>query len=189
MTDGDAAPRRDRILSAAASEFAQHGFAGARVERIAATAGVNKQLLFHYFGSKRGLHHAALRSLLERPAAPAQPTTPPAERLRGLVVQLTGTVEAHPALLAILASPGSDPETERLARDWTDRAKRQGRQILQDGQKSGYLRDDADVDSVAEVVVGAALGWAAASDRGTAGRRHSYLESLLRMTVEYCSWR
>ena len=188
MAEGDAAPRRDRILSAAASEFAQHGFAGARVERIAAAAGVNKQLLFHYFGSKRGLHQAALRSLLERPATPTQPTTPPAERLRGLAVQLTGTAEAHPALLAILASPGSEPETESLARNWRDRAGSQARQILQDGQKSGYLRDDADVDVVSEVIVGAALGWAVAGDRETAGRRHAYLEALLRMTVEYCSW-
>lgn len=189
MAEDGAAPRRDRILSAAALEFAQRGFAGARVERIAAAAGVNKQLLFHYFGSKRGLHDAALRLLLERPPAPAQATKSPTERLRGLALELTATVEEHPALLALLASPGSEPETERLAGDWRDRAMRQARQILQDGQKSGYLRDDAEVDAVSEVIVGSALGWAAAGDHETAGRRQSYLDTLLRMSVEYCSWR
>src|SRR5262249_55879424 len=53
--------RAIRIASAAKQEFAKRGFAGARVERIARTAGVNKQLLFYYFHSKRGLFQAAVR--------------------------------------------------------------------------------------------------------------------------------
>ncbi|HEY2861533.1 MAG TPA: TetR/AcrR family transcriptional regulator [Terracidiphilus sp.] len=51
---------RDRILEAALSEFAGHGLAGARTERIAAAAGVNKALLYYYFESKEKLYIAAL---------------------------------------------------------------------------------------------------------------------------------
>ena len=50
-----------RIVSAARQEFARRGFAGARIERIAKLAGVNKQLLFYYFHSKRGLFQTAVR--------------------------------------------------------------------------------------------------------------------------------
>ena len=50
-----------RIAAAAKQEFAKRGFAGARVDRIARAAGVNKQLLFYYFQSKRGLFQAAVR--------------------------------------------------------------------------------------------------------------------------------
>src|SRR5438046_554474 len=49
-----------RIVAAAREEFARRGFAGARVEQIARRAGVNKQLLFYYFHSKRGLFQAVL---------------------------------------------------------------------------------------------------------------------------------
>jgi TetR/AcrR family transcriptional regulator len=47
-----------RILEAATSEFAAHGYAGARVGEIAARAGVNKQLISYYFGGKEGLYRA-----------------------------------------------------------------------------------------------------------------------------------
>jgi TetR/AcrR family transcriptional regulator len=47
---------RTRILDAAKAEFAALGYAGARVDRIAAAAGVNKRMLYHYFGNKRDLY-------------------------------------------------------------------------------------------------------------------------------------
>ncbi|MDP4505989.1 TetR/AcrR family transcriptional regulator [Nonomuraea turcica] len=47
-----------RILQAALEEFAAKGFAGARVNEIAARAGVNKQLISYYFGGKEGLYQA-----------------------------------------------------------------------------------------------------------------------------------
>lgn len=55
-----------RILAAAEESFAERGLAGARTERIAARAGVNKALLYYYFGSKRNLYRAVLRNLLEQ---------------------------------------------------------------------------------------------------------------------------
>lgn len=46
---------RRRVLAAATSAFARRGFEGARVDSIAARAKANKQLIYHYFGSKQGL--------------------------------------------------------------------------------------------------------------------------------------
>jgi AcrR family transcriptional regulator len=54
----DAEATRRRILQAATAEFAAHGIAGARVDRIAASAGANKSLIYAYFGSKDGLFDA-----------------------------------------------------------------------------------------------------------------------------------
>src|SRR3954462_14991298 len=54
----DAAATRARILEAAAAEFANFGIAGARVDRIADTAGANKAMLYRYFGSKDDLFEA-----------------------------------------------------------------------------------------------------------------------------------
>ncbi len=54
------AETRDRILQAALTEFAAQGLAGARMDRLAAAAGVNKALLYYYFKSKEKLYLAAL---------------------------------------------------------------------------------------------------------------------------------
>ena len=59
----DAAASREGLMNAAVAEFVRKGFAGARVDAIAASAGVNKQLVYHYFGSKQGLYLAALESV------------------------------------------------------------------------------------------------------------------------------
>jgi TetR/AcrR family transcriptional regulator len=57
---------RARILEAATHEFSANGLAGARTERIAEAAGVNKALLYYYFRSKQELYNAALEDLAEK---------------------------------------------------------------------------------------------------------------------------
>src|SRR5437764_14249772 len=54
--------RRERIVAAAMDQFAAHGYEGARVEAIAAAAGVAKGAVFGYFTSKAGLFLAAYES-------------------------------------------------------------------------------------------------------------------------------
>jgi len=46
---------RQRIFDAAVTEFAENGYAGARIDRIAEIAGVNKQRIYAYFTDKDGL--------------------------------------------------------------------------------------------------------------------------------------
>ena len=60
------AETRGRILDSALSEFALHGLAGARTERIATAANVNKALLYYYFESKEKLYVAALEMIAGR---------------------------------------------------------------------------------------------------------------------------
>jgi TetR/AcrR family transcriptional regulator len=60
---------RSRILDAATREFSANGLAGARTERIAEAAGVNKALLYYYFRSKHALYEAALEAVASRIAA------------------------------------------------------------------------------------------------------------------------
>ena len=51
---------RDTILRSAAAEFAMEGLAGARMDAIARSAGVNKALLYYYFHDKDALYGAVL---------------------------------------------------------------------------------------------------------------------------------
>lgn len=60
---------RERILAAALVEFSRQGFAGGRVDAIARRAGINKRMLYHYFGDKQGLFRAVmLRKMVQREA-------------------------------------------------------------------------------------------------------------------------
>jgi TetR/AcrR family transcriptional regulator len=54
---------RQALLDAAEAAFAEHGFAGARVEAIAKAAGYNQGLIFRYFGDKLGLYAEVLRRI------------------------------------------------------------------------------------------------------------------------------
>lgn len=56
---------RERILSAATDVFAAQGLDGARVDEIADRAGINKRMLYHYFGNKDDLFAAVLDQLYE----------------------------------------------------------------------------------------------------------------------------
>jgi TetR/AcrR family transcriptional regulator len=55
-----------RILDAALREFSSLGMAGARMDQIAAAAGVNKALLYYHFDSKENLYAAALEMIAGR---------------------------------------------------------------------------------------------------------------------------
>jgi AcrR family transcriptional regulator len=62
----DSQDTKRRIFEAATAEFTAHGIAGARVDRIAAAAGANKQLLYAYFGNKRELFEAVVADHVTR---------------------------------------------------------------------------------------------------------------------------
>src|SRR5579864_4172109 len=57
---------RTAILRAALVEFAREGLAGARMDAIAEAAGVNKALLYYYFGDKETLYGAILDRFFDK---------------------------------------------------------------------------------------------------------------------------
>lgn len=131
-----------RIISAAGEEFSRHGFDGARVARIARQAGVNKQLLFYYFHSKRGLFSAVLgqgAAELERAlSALPVPGRDPLERIRAALAQLFDFLAHHPDLVLLLTSAGRSD-----ARPFAPAIK-QLVVLLAEGQGRGRVRDDVD---------------------------------------------
>src|SRR6187200_3680066 len=82
----DPQPTRDRVIAAAAVEFAARGFDGAKVDRIAARARVNKAMLYYHFKNKADLYRAILRdlfqSMAEAVAASRVEGGPPADQLK-----------------------------------------------------------------------------------------------------------
>jgi len=102
----DSAPTRDALLAAGTEAFAAHGFGGARVDQIAASAGVNKAMISYHFGGKAGLHRAILEAslgaLAERLARTRKERLSADARLRSFVEAFVETVESQPFLPQML---------------------------------------------------------------------------------------
>lgn len=144
--------------------------------RIAEAAAVNKQLLFHYFHSKAGLHGAVAELVAGRSVIPTPAGKTPAERLRPLIDELVRTARDHGALL-------SDA--------WRSQATKIVAAIVEDGQRSGHFRDDVDPDTISELVVNASVGAAtmgAVAQRADASSSR-FAGSLAQVIIDYASWR
>lgn len=94
----DSAATRARLLDAAYDEFLGRGLAGARVDRIAAAAGANKQAIYAYFGSKDALFDAVLDARLQ---ALADLVAFDVDDLPGYVGSLFDYFVAHPGILRL----------------------------------------------------------------------------------------
>jgi AcrR family transcriptional regulator len=104
----DSTATKARLLDAATDEFAAHGIAGARVDRIAAAANANKQLIYAYYGNKDQLFDAVLtrcfRALTEDvPFAP--------DDLAGYVGRLFDYLVEHPDVLRLATWAGLERPT------------------------------------------------------------------------------
>jgi AcrR family transcriptional regulator len=91
---------RQRILEAAMAEFSTYGIAGARVDRIARTAGCNKNLIYIYFESKQTLFTTILQKHLTR-VYEDLPFTP--DDLPAYAVRVFDFAMTHPELMRLMA--------------------------------------------------------------------------------------
>lgn len=98
MPPRDAQSTKARILRTAIAEFAEHGYSGGRVERIARDAESNVRMIYAYFGNKDGLFDAALTSAIQSMAS----TVPPRpEDLPAWAGELFDYHQREPAALRI----------------------------------------------------------------------------------------
>jgi TetR/AcrR family transcriptional regulator len=147
----DAERSRELLLQAALEEFAAKGFSGARVQDIAARAGVNKQLISYYFGGKEGLYQAIQHRWLEAEAAFTDPDLPLDALLTGYL--RAALAEPHLArLLAWSAVEGASlPGQAVISLGPEDIAD------LERRQRNGELAADLDPFSVGLALMGAVL--------------------------------
>jgi len=107
MSNTDEAPDpREAVLDAAAEEFAQRGFRGARVDSIARRAGVNKAMLYYRVGGKTDLYREVLLRaqglLLQRLAAALVDDGRPKDTLRAYVHEFLDFAREHPEVPAMV---------------------------------------------------------------------------------------
>lgn len=77
VPERDAAQTKSRVLEAARQEFTQRGFDAGKLDRIAASAGVNKRTIYSHFGSKRSLFREMLSRNITRIGEAVDPAAVP----------------------------------------------------------------------------------------------------------------
>jgi TetR/AcrR family transcriptional regulator len=145
---------RARILGAARIEFVTHGLSGGRVDRIAEQSGVNKNLIYHYFGSKDALYLAVLERIYADLRSHQQDQDlrglPPVEGMKRLVSNTFDHFVATPDLIRLMSIENIH-YAEHLKSSSSTKALYSGlldtiRILLKRGQEEGVFR--ADVDAV-----------------------------------------
>ena len=140
----------EKILRAAKKLFAQKGRA-AKMEEVAAEAGVSKGLAYHYFPGKDAIFVALLRQMIV-----------PADELHSIILKMPGTPGERLARIvsAMVERRRRDPEfyqffsqameEDNLPPDLMEEMKKQGslvhkilRQLIVEGQATGEIAKDS----------------------------------------------
>lgn len=169
----DPVRNQDRILKAATGEFARFGLGGARVDRISARAGVNKRMLYYYYGNKEDLFLAVLEASYARirnaERALHLADLDPLEAMRKLVAFTWNYYLAHPEFLTLLNSENLH-RARHVKRSQNIVAMHSPfvamiKQVLERGARAGQFRRG--VDPVQLYISIAALGYFYLSNRYT----------------------
>jgi AcrR family transcriptional regulator len=150
----DAARTRAEILDVATQEFSRAGFAGARVDEIAARTRTTKRMIYYYFGGKEQLFTAVLERAYSEIRMAEQELDvehlDPVAAIRRLAELTFDHHEAHPDFIR-LVSIENIHEAEHIAA--SEELGKIGspaleviRRILETGRRSGLFT--ADVDAV-----------------------------------------
>jgi AcrR family transcriptional regulator len=140
MVTRDAEATKARIFEAATAEFAAHGIAGARVDRIAQNAQANKQLIYAYFGDKQQLFYKVLdKTMVDVAASVSSDITD----LDKWVDEHIDYHKEHPELLRLLMWEALEVPTEETCRSEA-RAERYAvkKEKIADAQALGLARAD-----------------------------------------------
>lgn len=149
MVVRDREATKAKLLEAALAEFAKHGIAGARVDRIAAKAGCNKAMIYAYFGSKEDLFDEVLRIQIAR-VIEAVPITP--DDLPGYAGRLFDFYRQQPELLSLAGYHRLENGFEAISKAERD-AHAEKIAAVAEAQRAGVLPRDFDAEELLALVV------------------------------------
>lgn len=140
------------ILDAALREFADYGYSGARVDRIAYEAGVSKPLIYDYFGDKDAIYAAALEEVYvqirEGEKALELGSLSPELAIRELVQFTMDHYRQKPWFISMLATEnlrgGKSIRKIHNGANLQSTLIEQLRNVLERGRREGVFRADVD---------------------------------------------
>jgi len=146
FTEAERKERRIEIIEAAVREFAEHGYHGADVGKIAAEAGVAKGTIYNYFANKEdlfvGVVHSGMDQLVNQLAEIASGRGDPLARLRKAVLESLKFTERNLGIYqvmineAVRSCPGAVTECGSMHKTVLDIIEDMIKQCIAAGQLS-----------------------------------------------------
>lgn len=151
---------KERIIKAAAQEFAEHGLAGARVDRIAEKAGANKAMIYYHFSSKEKLYQTIIEDHVNDIISSMKENIQSSQSLEDLLAQMALThatcFGANPVLQRIFLRELAQPEGPMLdvIVKLIKGSKVPARimELLREGKEKGELRDFDEKQALASFI-------------------------------------
>ncbi|MRD45909.1 TetR/AcrR family transcriptional regulator [Caenimonas koreensis] len=148
----DAERSQATILSAARDEFAESGLGGARMDRIAERAGLNKRLIYYYFEDKEKLFQAVLEQayvdIREQERSLNLLAMKPADAVRRLIEFTWNYYLDHPEFITLLNSANLHRarhlEGSERVREMNSPLIATLGEVLERGRKDGSFRGGVD---------------------------------------------
>jgi AcrR family transcriptional regulator len=156
----DAERTRAEILDVATREFSDQGYAGARVDEIAAKTSTTKRMIYYYFGSKERLYVAVLERAYTGIRALEQELDvdhlEPREAIRSIAALTFDHHEAHPDFIRLVSIENihraEHIATSSILSGLANPALDVLGRILNRGRTAGLFRDDVDALDVHLVI-------------------------------------
>ena len=136
------------ILETAARHFAEKGLEGARVDEIAADAGVNKATMYYHIGNKLALYervfNAPFERTLEQVESMVDPSQQPSEQLRAYIrafaKSMSGRFQYFPSIMMqeVVSGARNMPEKSMALMCQVQMVLRK---IISEGIELGVFRD------------------------------------------------
>ena len=156
----DADRTRAEILEVATREFADRGYAGGRVDEIAAKTSTTKRMIYYYFGGKEGLYvavleraYAGIRSLEQQLEVEH---LDPVHAIRQLAALTFDHHESHPDFIRLVSIENihraEHLEGSTVVAQLADPAVELIGRILERGRVAGVFRNDVDALDVHMVI-------------------------------------
>lgn len=156
----DAEGTKTRILAAATGEYAQHGIAGARVDRIADAASTSKAQLYSYFGNKEALFDAVFAAHV---VANVDGVPLTADDLPGYTVRLYDAYLRDPALIRLVTWARLERTPTGNLFGYLARYDDKNLRALADAQAEGLLVPDVEPAELWAMLIALAGTWAQAA--------------------------
>lgn len=156
--------RQEAILDIAATEFAEHGFAGASYNRVLERAGLAKGVAYYYFEGKEDLYLTIIRTAGERLIGhlgkPPDSRTPDEfwKNIRALYLSLLAFLVAHPRearLMRGFVQARSLPKLHEAYRELESGIGGAVAHFIDQGIEIGAVRTDVPKDLLLAIVLGA----------------------------------
>ena len=106
--------RRGQLVALGVAFLADNPLDQLTIEELSARANVSRGLLFHYFGSKQGLHREVVRTARDSMLHATEPIAglPPLDRLHDTLVRIVGFVREHSGTFYSLVRGVASGDTE-----------------------------------------------------------------------------